>query len=153
MEIKNINKKLIAGILTVTLLAGCSSESHGLPTETTAKGEVVYSTVEFNDIRNWKVVVFEFNGQKSFYLTEKINGVGKYGSTTYYDVFGGESLYVEGNKNTELSILMEAYLTDYLITYGKVQGTYTEKELKEILEQIKAEYELQQANKQLVIGN
>ena len=144
MKIKKVNLKLIAGILAIALINTGCTVSRGLPTETTDKGEVVYSTVKFNNIKNWKVVVFEFNGQRSFYLTVKINGAGKFSSATYYDVFGGESLYVEENKNTKLSILMEAYLTDYLITYGKVQGTYTEKELKEILEQIKADFELQE---------
>lgn len=154
MEIKNINKKLIAGILAVTLLAGCSSVSYGLPTETTAKGEVVYSTVEFNDIANYRIVVFDFDGEKVIYLVEKTTAVARgYSSTSYFNVFGGQCLYTTTNKNTILTIENEMQLGDYLIVNNIVQSSYTEEELKEILEQIKAEYELQQADKQLVIGN
>lgn len=154
MKIKNVNRKLIAGILAVTLLAGCSSESYGIPTETTDKGEVVYSSVELNDIKNWKIVVFEFAGEKVIYLVEKTTAVARgYSSASYFNVFGGQCLYTTTNKNTILTIENEMQLGDYLIVNNIVQSSYTEEELKEILEQIKTEYELQQVDKQLVIGN
>ena len=115
----NVNKKLIASLLAVSLttgLTGCRVY-YGMKSEISAKGETVYVNAEYSDIKNWKVVVFDFNGEESFYLTEKITLNSRYSTIiSYYNVFGGQLLYVEGNENTELSILMETYLTDYLIS-------------------------------------
>lgn len=142
MKIGNINRKLIAGILAVAFMtAGCGSESRGMPTETTAKGEVVCSTAEFDDIRNWKVVVFDFYGEKTFWLVEKEIEHLRYGNSIYYyNAFGGNLL--EGTD--DLEVISEGDLLSYLVIYDKIQSEYTEEELKEILEQIKADFEKQE---------
>lgn len=153
--VKNINKKLIAGLLAVSLttgLTGCRVY-YGMESEISEGGHTVYVNAKYNDMHNWKVIAFDFNGVQSFYLAEKITMNGKFSTTiSYYNIFGGQCLYTEGNENTELSILMEANLTDYLITYDRVQSEYTEQELKDILNQIREDYK-QEKDKQLVIGD
>jgi len=150
--VKNINKKLIASLLAVSLttgLTGCGEVSYGIPTETTDKGETVYTSTKYDELIHWKVVVFDFKGEQSFYLVESAS---RGNFLKYYNVFGGQKIYDEALLNTELSILAEDYLRDYLITYDRVQTEYTEQELKDILNQIKEDYE-EEKDKQLVIGD
>ena len=151
--INAINKRIVAGLLSVSLmtgLTGCSEVSYGIPMETTDKDKIVYTSVGYDEIRNWRIVVFEFNEKKSVYLIEKIIISGRAGSTIrYYNVFGGQLLYASNNKSAELKIIEEMYLGDYLIINNKIQSTYTEQELKDILEEIKTEYEPEK-DKQLV---
>ena len=149
--IKNINKKLIAGLLAVTLttsLVGCTV-SRGMQAAVTAKGEKTYLNAQYNEMGNWKVVVFELNNDEFCYLVEKVT---KAGISNYYNIFGGQRLYTEGNENSDINVVLESSLTDYLIAYDKVQSEYTEQELKDILEQIRENYKTQK-EKQLVIGD
>lgn len=158
-KISNLNKKLIAGLLAITLaapLVGCNNaeQNYGLEYTIDSEGRYVYQNATFNSLKNCKVVVFECGEERIVYLTEVVSYTHRYGSTThYYNIFGGQQLYWINSKgstgSSSMTIEKEFSFTDYLVINGEVQQEYTEQELKDILEQIKADYELQN-DKQLV---
>ena len=160
--IRNINKKLISGLLIVSLaapLAGCDSKENTgsyswLEYKKDDSGAFVCNDVmTYEQIRDTKVIELGFDGRQTVYLAYLIDYSTALSnrSRTYYNVFGGQILYVKPDDDTELTILYEANLVDYLVSYDKVQDTYKEEELKKILEQIKADYEIQkEKDKQLV---
>lgn len=156
MKIGNINRKLMAGILAIALTTTGCTMSHGIPTETTDRGEVVYSTVEFNDIRNWKVIILDVDGENEFYIAKKATSYsGSVRATVYRNVFDNQVLKMILRPSIAKSnIISEVDLLSYLVIYDKIQSEYTEEELKEILEQIKADFELQEEKiKELDINN
>ena len=116
-------------------------------------GELVcYNKVKHKDIVDYKVVVFELDGKQSVFIADVIETPSEDGVTKhqdYYDIFGHLLVYDEENKDTNLKIVNEEYLTSYLLTYGKVQTEYSESDLKEVLELIKTDYE-NENNKKLV---
>lgn len=161
--VKNINKKLIAGLLAVSLtttLSGCDERANvghysWLEYEKDDSGMLVCKDVMvYDSIRQTKVVTFEFDGKRATYLAYFVsyNAGRDDQKEEYYNVFGGQVLYIKQDKETKLKTLEENDLTDYLVSYNKVQSTYTEQELKDILNQIKEDYE-QEKDKQLVIEN
>lgn len=161
--VKNINKKLIASLLAVSLttsLTGCDEQLNvgrydWLEYQKDDSGMMVCNDVMVYDrIRHTKVVTFEFDGNKATYLAYFVsyNNGRDNQKDVYYNVFGGQVLYIKQDKETKLKILEENDLTDYLVSYNKVQSTYTEQELKDILNQIKEDYK-EEKDKQLVIGD
>lgn len=161
--VKNINKKLIASLLAVSLattLSGCDERANvgfynWLEYKKDDSGMMVCKDVMLYDsIRHTKIVTFGVAGKQSTYLAyfASYNNGRHNQSDVYYNVFGGQVLYKKQDKETELTILEEENLADYLVSCDMVQNTYTEQELKDILNQIKEDYE-QEKDKQLVIGN
>ena len=161
--VKNINKKLIAGLLAVSLtttFSGCDERSNvghynWLEYKRDDSGILVCNDVMVYDaIRHTKIVTFDVDGKQATYLAYFASyNVGRYNqSDVYYNVFGGQVLYKKQDKETKLTILEEEKLTDYLVVYDKIQNTYTEQELKDILNQIKEDYK-EEKDKQLVIGD
>lgn len=157
--IKNINRKLIAGLLVVSLtagLTGCAIQNQGLEYSENIQGRYVCNTrAGYGYLKDCKVVVFELNDVHTIYIVRKLDRT-PLNSTAiryhYYNIFGNQLLYDTFSESSSLKIIEETNLTDYLIIYNKVQIEYTEQELKDILEQIKTDYE-EQKDKQLVIGN
>lgn len=159
--VRNINKKLTAGLLAVTFiipLTGCDEINTGsypyLEYEKDNSGKMICNDVmTYDQIRQTKVISLGFDEKQTIYLAHLVDYSTALSnrSRTYRNVFGGQILYQTPDEDTELTILYEANLVDYLVSCDKVQGTYTEEELKEILEQIKADYESQKGkDKQLV---
>jgi len=158
-RISNLNKKLIAGLLAVTFiipLTGCGEMNTGnypyLEYEKDNSGKMICNDVmTYGQISETKVISLGFDGKQTIYLAHLVDYSSVYSKRprTYRNVFGWQILYQTLDEDTELTILYEANLVDYLVSYDKVQNTYTEQELKDILEQIKADYELQK-DKQLV---
>lgn len=155
--IKNINKKLIAGTLAMTLVMvpmfGCTNEQytkfeycvneHG---GYTYSGVLLYST-----IKDYKVVVLEKNDNYSIYIVSAVDGsdISKNNyRKEFYNIFGGNCIY-DIQKDTDLNVVSEELLSDYLVVYDKVQNSYSAEEIEEILEQIKIDYS-RKNNKQLV---
>lgn len=75
-------------------------------------------------------------------------GKGKY-YKRYFNVFGGQLIYNTLNDDSDLKIVSEEDLTSYLVLYDKVKDYYSEEDLKEVLEQIRTDYE-KENNKVLV---
>lgn len=148
--INNINKKLLAGTIALTLLTtsftGCARTDYFEYTtnkqgENTCKNVVEYSRIENGE---YKVIVLEYKSTLAIYITEKVSA----GRDHYYSVFGYNEVY-SNDGSFETVLLEESNLVDYLVTYDRVQKNYTEEEMQEILEQIKTDYE-KDKNKELV---
>ena len=150
-EIQNINKRLLSGVLSLTLMTvplfGCNGTE--LKYEKNSQGEMVcVSNIKHSYIEKYKVVVFGINNNQLFYITKVVDGKNDHYYEEYYNIFGGELIY-SSNKESSLKIIKEEELINYLVLYDKVQQEYSEEDLKEILEQIKVDYK-KETDKRLV---
>lgn len=146
-KISNVSKKIFAVGLTFvflpTVFAGCMNHTNFVY-ERNEKGEYVcVENVEHNYLENCKVVVFELDGELSFYIAKVINyGTGASAHPCYYNVFGEQLIYDASAGNTSsIKIISEENLTAYLVAYDMVQHEYTEEDLYEVLERVKSDYE------------
>lgn len=147
--VKNINRKLIAGLLAVSLttsLSGCIKKNDPRFLEYTKDktGNISYSgTMNYFYLSNVKFVVLETNDVRTMYLASL--SIIDYGKETekriYRNIFGGQVLYDTSNKNLDSKIVEEMNIIDYLTSYNEIRQEYTERELKDILENMKTEYE------------
>lgn len=155
--IKNVNKRLFTGVMIFTIsttaLMGCS---HSLEYVKNNHGELVcVNKVNHRYIEDYKVVVFEIDGNPTTFITKVIENNGNGGKgpycKRYYNIFGDQLIYDSLNKDSNLKIIEEEYLISYLVKYDKVKSEYSENDLKEVLELIKSDYQTEK-NKELIKG-
>ena len=147
MKIKNINKKLLAGILGAVMLTtpigltACGTVIRDNGTSATqdqvSKGEYRYS---FDKVKELKIITVESVGQEKKMLVSKLDGYrSQFLSPSehfyfYSDFFSGVEF-----KENEVKILKEESLEEYLFAYDYLQKSYSKKELKDFFEKIKSE--------------
>ena len=147
--VKNINKKLIASTLAVTLLSlpltGCSNVSiddikYSTKTEQTQDiiNSVSYDTLKYCSFYN----VYNNKTEERYYtigLKDEFNGTYL---IKYYDIFTGQELKYENYAFKSIETV-----ENYLLENNNVKKEYSGLELKEILNQF---VQTQQQNKKLV---
>lgn len=157
-KISNLNKKLIAGLLAITLsapLIGCNKvqQNYGLNHTIGSEGQYVYPNVVFDSMKHYRIVIFKCADEYSVYLTRVVSNMQEITTTYYYNAFGGQLLYwsnSRGNASDDSLIIEKEFgFDDYLIIKDEVQPEYTEQELRNIIEQIKTEHK-KTKDKQLV---
>lgn len=138
----SINRVLFAGLLATTLVvsSGCGDilmtfqynkkDEYGRPIST--------DVIENNYLKYIKIVVFNEDGEEVIHLCQK-----DYGGA-YWDMFGGKVLHIPDLPERSLEIIEEYELIDYLVVNGLTQSEYTEPEFRTLLEQIKADFEMQE---------
>lgn len=153
-KVNNINKKLIAGTLALTLLTiplcGCSGME--LKYKENSRGEMVcVGNVKYIYLQNYKVLVLGKDDEQFFYIV-RLESTGDYGSNEaceeYYDVFGGDLVY-STDIETEYKMITVIELNDYLVSYDMIRKEYSEQELKDLLENIKKDFD-KKTEKQLI---
>lgn len=157
-KILNINKRLISGGLSLTLvtlsLTGCGTNGR-LEYEINEHGDnVCVSEASYDYLKECKVLVFEKNSKIMVCLAKEVNYDTYYNNyTAYYNIFGEQEIYRDGRDGNEkinsLKLLSNEPFVNYLIEYDKIKDTYTEQELKEIVDMIRDDYQ-KENNKELV---
>lgn len=150
-KINNINKKLLAGLLTFALIptvfAGCDYNSTGFVYEKNELGQYVcVENVEYSYLEDCVVIALELDGKESVSIArvaELIDLSNGRMFKKYYNIFGEQEIYSQADKNTNMKIIYEESLISYLVSYNKIQHEYTEEEMKEILKRIEIDYNLQ----------
>lgn len=166
-KIKNINKKVLAGLLTFSLVpmifSGCE-ERDQFTYSINEQGEyVVEGNIEFDLLKNYYFIEID-NVQfqtKEFYIAERRKIAGRYGVVLgyyYIDIFTQNEVFRKtsngDNFDSESSrvFINELELEDYLYGLNNVKGSYTKEDVETILNSIK-EMNIKPNDKQLIKGN
>ena len=145
-RIKNINKKILAGTLALTLLtcglSGCTSIKD-IEYRRNEQGYVdgIESNVNYKFLEKCRFCKIENKITEETYYTIVYNA-SNYRWVEGYDIFTGQNLF-EGSYNLEIIDSVKQWLNNL----NMVKDEYTEEELKEILNKF---IEKQEKNKQLV---
>lgn len=145
-RIKNINKKIIAGTLALTLLtfglSGCASIKD-IEYRKNEQGYVdgIENNVSYRLLEYCKFCKIENKITEETYYTIVYNP-NNYRWVEGYDIFTGQNLF-EGSYNLEIIDSVKKWLNNL----NMIKNEYTEEELKGILN---AFIEKQEKNKQLV---
>lgn len=154
MTIKNINKKILSGILAVTVLttplAGCKGST--LKYEENSQGKFVcVDNIKYEYLKEYKVLVLGNKDDMFFYIAKE-QKIDDYGSretyTEYYDIFGGNLVYTD-NTESDLKMITVTELRYYLFDHNLIKKEYTEQDVKKILEIVKDDF-MATTEKQLV---
>lgn len=155
----NLNKKLLAGALALTLattpFTGCVN---GLvETDNKNTNVVVSGAMDSSVVKNLKLIEVKYADSNLLFLTIRTRVDNRFNNTTkycYYNIFDEYSIIVlTGNlglnptdiENNDLGIriIKEENFGDYLLYYGYDKNQYTNEELKEIFEFVKNNYEFE----------
>ena len=147
MNIKNINKKLLAGILGTVILT--------TPLGLTACGsELKENNNSYETINNYYILTLETGNGKTIWLTDEISYYGPAGKTyKYSDVFTGEKIFVDVNGKSGTSgvvLISRDNFQQYLIAYDCVQKNYTKEEIEELFDKVKEDFYNNEKGKELV---
>lgn len=147
--IKNINTKLLAGTLVLTLLttglAGCTSiEDIKYTKNESGYIQGIDGTVSYETLKSCDFYKVKNNIIQEEYYTILLYDFNFWDKNRLYDVFTKQDL-TEGNFNFEAIDRVE----NYLISFNMVKEEYTEEDLKEILNKF-IEIQEKENNKQLV---
>ena len=165
--------KLTSGITALALtcslgLNGCVITSNDrFNISEGSKGEFIVSDNDYIDnigIKNIYVieVLNKITKEKQIYITTKRlvkdNKAATSDYLTYIDIFNNVIIYSTENEETKhsLELIEETPLFDYLLAYELVKSKYYYKDMQEIYNIIKENYEIQNANslsKKLIINN
>ena len=146
MKIKNINKRLIAGMLggvmltTPLTLTGCNSYEY----VTEEDGNIYLDSdkmFSYNDVKDLHVINVKTKINENLYLVY----IDKYFFAgipmDYHDVFTGKEI-IRNNSNgvvtTEgVELLSDEKIEQYLISYNMLKESYSVDDLEELFEKIK----------------
>ena len=132
MQIKNINKKILAGLLGITIL----TTPLGF-TACKANHKIDEQNNRYDIVKNYEVITLETDSNQTVWLTKKVvERLGNVIYYDYYDVFTGKIIYDEETRKRGIELKDEKYLQQYLINNDYVQSNYTEEELKTFLKKI-----------------
>lgn len=161
--IKNINKKILAGALSLALvtsgLVGCSTtELNSFEYTTDEQGQYVVSgTIDYECLSSRYFLVIDNPDYNTveYYIGSKGGIYSRWTGNSYYynnilnnkRVFSEESLKQEKNRK----LLVCEQLDDYLYATGNIKASYTVEDVEQILEELKTGYE-KENSKQLVKG-
>ena len=160
MKLNNINKRVIAALMAGTMslsFAGCGEIKDKYRWDDT---EQTYSLVDNYSLNNLKFSVYlvetkqenDWNLHLSYVQALDYNGnyilnKGRVSTVynVYHDVFTNEILYTENISNNNIkndNVYVNDYadIDSYLVKYNLVKETYTEDDLKQLLEFIKKDY-------------
>ena len=144
MKIKNINKKLLAGILGFTILT--------TPLGLTACGHELNETKNrYEDVNDYVVITLETKNGKTIWLTEEIFDIWK--GNKYYNVLNGEEIFIIIGDKSQIEgveLVSKEKLQQYLIGYDCVQNSYTKEEIEDLFERIKTDFYTEEKAKELV---
>lgn len=160
MKLNNINKRVIAALMAGTMslsFAGCGEIKDKYRFD---DAEQTYSLVDNYSLNNLKFSVYlvetkqenDWNLHLSYvqsldydgsYILNKRRVSAVY--NVYHDVFTNEILYTENISNNNIkndNVYVNDYadIDSYLVKYNLVKETYTEDDLKQLLEFIKKDY-------------
>ena len=145
MKTKNINKKLLAGLISAVMI----TTPLGL-TACELPHELHYDNNSYDYVSTLKVVEIETLNSKSIWLTSNNN----YGyKKDYFDSFSGQQIFSTEEDSVVTSgvkLIREENFNEYLITYNRVQKSYSKDELEEIVNQIKQDVYSNEKDKELV---
>lgn len=166
--IKNINTKLISGLLVFTLmttLSGCNTaKDFKYERKNVAGKEIVdiTGTMDKDIAEDLKIIELKVFDEDHLFLARRYDkGTNKNGKWAfdyeYWDVFENYKIisfcdYIEGPiENIQITegvkLVKESSLNDYLLYYGYKNNEYTERNLTEIFDNIKMDYEFEQEKK------
>ena len=156
-KIRNINKKLVAGMLTFALvmvpLTGCETKTYeNFKDSINEQGHYVASgKIEYNLLKSHCFLVIENSTYNvtEFYIANEINQNCSPSSTIYIDIFSDQIIFDFVPKNDNRQMLVCDKIEDYLCATNNIKASYTVEEVRLILEQLKENY-LKQNNKELV---
>ena len=158
-KIRNINKKLIAGVLTISLitipLLGCSELK--VVNNSTIVQENSKNVANFNKIKNSYFIVIKNseNDMLDYYIAERINYYegtsNKINGHIYVNLANGINVFARRvdayygdamsySRSKDLVLIDEISLEDYLYNLDMIKDMYTEKDIDEILIYMKQEY-------------
>lgn len=148
MKIKNINKKILAGILGVTMLT--------TPLGLTACGHELNETKNsYEDVNDYFVITLDTKNGKTIWLTEEEQffGPGLSNGCNYHNVFNGEKIfYTEDDKSQieGVELISKENFQQYLIGYDCVQNSYTKEEIEDLFQRIKTDFYVDEKEKELI---
>lgn len=151
MKIKNINKRLIAGLLGGVILTtplSLSSCSSSFIYRTAEDGNVHLDNnkkIEYDLVKSLEIVVLEVNGKEIIYLGQKDSNL------NYSDVFTGKTIYdnLGVDRISGVKLISNETIEKYLISYGMLKDGYSKKDLESLFKRIKNDY-YSEKNKELV---
>lgn len=143
MKIKNINKRLIAGLLGGVILTTPLSFSSCSPRfnyQTEKNGNIHLNNYEmfpYEIVYKLEIVVLEVHGKESIYLGED-----KFSNLIYSDVFTGITIYDDQSdkKTSGVKLISHEIIEKYLISYGMLKDGYSKKDLESLFKRIKNDY-------------
>ena len=147
MKIKNINKKILAGLLGTVMLT--------TPLGLTACGsELKENNNSYETINDYYVLTLETENGKTIWLTEEMEYIheGKQ-IFTYYNVFNGENIFKTENEKSAIEgveLIRKDNFQQYLIGYDCVQKNYTKEEIEDLFNKVKEDFYNNEKGKELV---
>ena len=147
MKIKNINKKLLAGLLGTVMLT--------TPLGLTACGsELKENNNSYETINDYYVLTLETGNGKTIWLTDEISYYGPKGKMySYYDVFTGEKIFSDVNGTsgtTGVELLDRDNFQQYLVGYDYIKKDYTKAEIAVLFDKIKEDFYKDEKSNELV---
>ena len=154
--IRNINNKILAGALVLTImstsLTGCVNNIK--PTIDESSGIITSNVVDYSVIQNLKIVEVKKQEENLLFLAICIKVDNYYDDNTiycYYNIFDEYSFTVltkkignaptdEDNIYNQCQIIAEYEFSDYLEYYGYNQKQISKEELQEIFKLIEKDY-------------
>lgn len=148
MKIKNINKKVLAGLLGFTILT--------TPLGLTACGHELNETKNsYEDVNDYVVITLDTKNGKTIWLTKEDDFLDNYyvKRCNYFDVFNGENILKTKEDKSQIEgveIINKENFQQYLIAYDCIQNSYTKEEIEELFERIKTDFYTEEKGKELV---
>lgn len=157
IKIKNINKKLLAGALSFTLLTtglvGCSTDMSDFNYNVNEQGEYEISgTIDYNLLKNYYFIVIENTNYDTteYYICKKISTGGVVGPSQaiFYNIFSEyDDVYSDGTSATR-KLLFEDMVANYLYATNNIKANYTKEDVEQILQGMTENY-LKENNKKI----
>lgn len=148
MKIKNINTRVLATslslVMATTFLSGCHTNFNYI---TDDKGNIqIEGTSDYEIVRKYKIIEIAFNGIREIYLVNKSEYM--MNCCYYHDVFTNLEILLtyKGATNgancvdSEIKLINEKPFNDYLLYYDELKDSYSEEDLRRILDKIKHDY-------------
>lgn len=155
--VKNINKKLVSGLLVLTLtttgLAGCV-QYNNFDYSVTEQGEYqVSGVIDYELFKNYRFIVIENkeNNTNEFYICKAKHIIPTYTRHyyVYFNVFNNEKVFDENKADGTRNLICFATLENYLYATNNIKKYYTIDDIEQIFNEMKENY-LNENNKQLV---
>ena len=155
--VKKINKKLVSGLLALTLtttgLSGCV-QYNNFDYSVNEQGEYqVSGVVDYELFKNYRFIVIENekNNMNEFYICKAKHFTPTYGRHyyVYIDVFNNQKVFNENKIDDMRDLVTFETLENYLYETDNIKEFYTIDDIKQIFNEMKANY-LKENSKQLV---
>ena len=147
MKIRNINKKVLAGLLGVTILT--------TPLGLTACGHKLNEKNSYEDVNDYVILTLDTKNGETIWLTREEEFLENYSvkRCNYYDVFNGEIILKTRENISQIEgveTVSKENFQQYLIAYDCVQKNYTKEEIEELFNKVKEDFYNNEKGKELV---